>query len=46
MNRTPRYAVRLSSQAAKVLATLPEQGEQTPWDVLDAAAADPSGFPQ
>ncbi|MGW9068586.1 hypothetical protein ACWGQT_03960 [Streptomyces yangpuensis] len=40
------YAVRLSAPAAKVLDTLPEHAEDTVWDVLDAAAADPWGFPQ
>ncbi|MEU5314438.1 hypothetical protein [Streptomyces sp. NPDC021562] len=40
------YAVRLSPAAAKVLATLPEHAEQTVWDVLDAAAGNPWGFPQ
>ncbi|MEU7031383.1 hypothetical protein AB0A60_32405 [Streptomyces sp. NPDC046275] len=40
------YAVRLSPPAAKVLAALPEHAEQTAWDVLDAAAAGPWGFPQ
>lgn len=40
------YAVRLSPQAAKVLNTLPEHAEQTAWDVLDTAAADPWGFGQ
>ncbi|MFD4370252.1 hypothetical protein [Streptomyces sp. NPDC058486] len=46
MSGTPSYAVRLSAQAAKVLAALPEDAEQTAWDVLDAAAAAPWGFPQ
>ncbi|MGA5499433.1 hypothetical protein ACPCSP_34560 [Streptomyces cinereoruber] len=45
MNGQP-YAVRLSTAAAKTLAALPEYAEQTAWDVLDAAAADPWGFPQ
>ncbi|MFD8650816.1 MULTISPECIES: hypothetical protein [Streptomyces] len=40
------YAVRLSPPAAKVLAALPEHAEQMVWDVLDAAAGNPSGFPQ
>jgi hypothetical protein len=40
------YAVRFSSGAAKTLATLPEHAEDTVWDVLDAAAADPWGFRQ
>ncbi|MFC8349581.1 hypothetical protein [Streptomyces sp. NPDC057280] len=40
------YAVRLSAQAAKVLAALPERAEQMAWDVLDAAAGNPWGFPQ
>ncbi|MEU3401385.1 hypothetical protein [Streptomyces filamentosus] len=38
------YAVRVSSQAAKILDTLPDHVEDTVWDVLDAAAADPWGF--
>lgn len=41
-----RYAVRLSPTAAKVLDALPEHAEQMVWDVLDAAAANPWGFPQ
>ncbi|MDX3539602.1 hypothetical protein PV721_35810 [Streptomyces sp. MB09-01] len=40
------YAVRLSAPATKVLDTLPEHAEDTVWDVLDAAAADPWGFGQ
>lgn len=40
------YAVRFSTPAAKVLDTLPEHAEDTVWDVLDAAAADPWGFLQ
>ncbi|UDM05511.1 hypothetical protein [Streptomyces longhuiensis] len=40
------YAVRFSAPAAKVLDTLPEHAEDTVWDVLDAAAADPWGFRQ
>ncbi|MCT9011005.1 hypothetical protein [Streptomyces rhizosphaerihabitans] len=40
------YAVRLSPPAAKVLAALPEHAEQMIWDVLDAAAGNPWGFPQ
>ncbi|MET9932090.1 MULTISPECIES: hypothetical protein [unclassified Streptomyces] len=40
------YAVRFSAAAAKALAALPEHAEQTAWDVLDAAAGDPWGFPQ
>ncbi|MFF4450805.1 hypothetical protein [Streptomyces sp. NPDC001502] len=40
------YAVRLSTPAAKVLAELPEHAEETTWDLLDAAAADPWGFAQ
>ncbi|MFE7447074.1 hypothetical protein ACFU7X_42215 [Streptomyces chartreusis] len=40
------YAVRLSPPAAKVLAALPEHAEQMVWDVLDAAATNPWGFPQ
>ncbi|WP_103529061.1 hypothetical protein [Streptomyces sp. SM12] len=40
------YAVRISAPAAKVLDTLPEHAEDTAWDVLDAAAADPWGFRQ
>ncbi|QQM38054.1 hypothetical protein [Streptomyces liliifuscus] len=46
MSGQPPYAVRLSPQAAKVLAELPEHAEEMLWDVLDAAAADPWGFPQ
>ncbi|WP_406363834.1 hypothetical protein OID55_41550 (plasmid) [Streptomyces sp. NBC_00715] len=33
-------------QAAKVLDGLPEHAEQNLWDVLDAAAGNPWGFPQ
>ncbi|WP_433860327.1 hypothetical protein [Streptomyces kronopolitis] len=40
------YAVRLSAQAAKVLGVLPERAEQMVWDVLDAAAGAPWGYPQ
>ncbi|MFJ9968518.1 hypothetical protein [Streptomyces avermitilis] len=40
------YAVRLSPPAAKVLAALPEHAEQMVWDVLDAGAGNPWGFPQ
>ncbi|MFJ9343012.1 hypothetical protein ACIRP0_27500 [Streptomyces sp. NPDC101733] len=40
------YAVRFSAPAAKVLDTLPEHVEDTVWNVLDAAAADPWGFGQ
>lgn len=40
------YAVRLSAQAAKVLTALPEHAEQMAWDVLDAAAGAPWGYPQ
>jgi hypothetical protein len=40
------YAVRLSAQAAKVLAALPEELEQMAWDLLDAAAGAPWGYPQ
>ncbi|MFF0001540.1 hypothetical protein [Streptomyces avermitilis] len=40
------YAVRLSPPVAKVLAGLPEHAEQMVWDVLDAAAGNPWGFPQ
>ncbi|WP_329295457.1 hypothetical protein [Streptomyces sp. NBC_01455] len=40
------YAVRLSAQAAKVHDGLPEHAEQMLWDVLDAAAGNPWGFPQ
>ncbi|WP_371524990.1 hypothetical protein OG302_01710 [Streptomyces sp. NBC_01283] len=40
------YAVRFSPSAAKVLGILPEHVEDTVWDVLDAAAADPWGFGQ
>jgi hypothetical protein len=42
----PPYAVRLSPPAAKVLDALPEHAEQMVWDVLDAAATNPWGFPQ
>ncbi|MFJ2419941.1 hypothetical protein [Streptomyces brevispora] len=38
------YAVCFSAPAAKALTTLPEHAEDTVWDVLDAAAADPWGF--
>ncbi len=40
------YAVRFSAPAAKILDALPEHAEDTVWDVLDAAAADPWGFRQ
>ncbi|MEU6670072.1 hypothetical protein [Streptomyces sp. NPDC046727] len=40
------HAVRLSPPAAKVLTALPEDAEQMVWDLLDAAAGSPSGFPQ
>ncbi|MEV5783764.1 MULTISPECIES: hypothetical protein [Streptomyces] len=40
------YAVRFSAPAAKVLDALPEDVEDTVWDVLDAAAGDPWGFRQ
>lgn len=40
------YAVRFSAPAAKTLDTLPGHAEDTVWDVLDAAAADPWGFAQ
>ncbi|MEU2462381.1 hypothetical protein ABZ604_32975 [Streptomyces sp. NPDC012473] len=40
------YAVRISAQAAKVLTELPDHAEETVWDVLDAAAANPWGFKQ
>ncbi|MFJ8752617.1 hypothetical protein ACIREO_25260 [Streptomyces sp. NPDC102441] len=40
------YAIRLSAQAAKVLAELPEHAEETVWDVLEVAAAGPWGFDQ
>ncbi|WP_371586959.1 hypothetical protein [Streptomyces virginiae] len=38
------YAVRLSTPVSKVLDTLREHAEDIVRDVLDAAAADPSGF--
>ncbi|MFJ1845047.1 hypothetical protein [Streptomyces sp. NPDC088146] len=40
------YAVRFSAPAAKVLDTLPEHVEDTVWNIVDAAAADPWGFRQ
>ncbi|MFI9297584.1 hypothetical protein [Streptomyces gardneri] len=40
------YAVGFSAPAAKDLNSLPEHAEDTVWDVLDAAAADPWGFRQ
>ncbi|MEU4065105.1 hypothetical protein AB0F25_22265 [Streptomyces wedmorensis] len=46
MTGTPPYAVRLTPQAAKTLTALPESAEQTAWHLLDAAAAEPWGFPQ
>ncbi|MFD0196979.1 hypothetical protein ACWHAN_26085 [Streptomyces albidoflavus] len=46
MSEQQPYAVRLSAQAAKVLAALPEHAEETVWDVLDAAAGAPWGYPQ
>ncbi|MFJ9765667.1 hypothetical protein ACIRUY_17825 [Streptomyces erythrochromogenes] len=45
MNPQP-YAVRLSTPAAKVLTELPEHAEDTVWDLLDDAAADPWGYRQ
>ncbi|KOU75135.1 hypothetical protein ADK57_06645 [Streptomyces sp. MMG1533] len=36
----------MSPPAAKVLDALPEHAEQMVWDVLDAAAGNPWGFPQ
>lgn len=46
MSEQQPYAVRLSAQATKVLAALPEHAEETVWDVLDAAAGAPWGYPQ
>lgn len=46
MTGQPPYAVRLSPPAAKVLTALPEHAEEMVWDVLDAAAGNPWGFPQ
>lgn len=46
MSNSQPYAVRFSAAAAKVLDSLPEHAEDTVWDVLDAAAADPWGFRQ
>ncbi|WP_331731983.1 hypothetical protein [Streptomyces sp. NBC_00989] len=46
MTEPQPYAVRLSSQAAKVLDALPEYAEQMLWDVLDATADNPWDFPQ
>ncbi|WP_407835301.1 hypothetical protein ACE1OC_00930 [Streptomyces sp. DSM 116496] len=40
------YAIRFSGPAAKVLDGLPEDAENTVWDVLDAAVVDPWGFRQ
>ncbi|MFD7861449.1 hypothetical protein [Streptomyces sp. NPDC057682] len=40
------YAVRVSASAAKALEALPEHAEDTVWDLLAAAAADPWGFEQ
>ncbi|MFB6811183.1 MULTISPECIES: hypothetical protein [unclassified Streptomyces] len=40
------YAVRFSAPAAKVLDVLPEHVEDTVWELLDAASADPWGFRQ
>ncbi|MFC9595725.1 hypothetical protein ACFTUC_38760 [Streptomyces sp. NPDC056944] len=40
------YAVRISAPASMVLAGLPEHAEETVWDLLGAAAADPWGYPQ
>ncbi|MFZ3562699.1 hypothetical protein ACOKM5_42970 [Streptomyces sp. BH097] len=40
------YAVRVSAPAAKALDALPEHAEDTVWDILAAAAADPWGFRQ
>ena len=46
MSAQQPYAVRLSAQAAKVLTTLPAHAEETAWDILDAAAGAPWGYPQ
>ncbi|WP_406226646.1 hypothetical protein OH723_32050 (plasmid) [Streptomyces albidoflavus] len=46
MSEQQPYAVRLSAQAAKALAALPEHAEETVWDVLDAATGAPWGYPQ
>ncbi|CUW33359.1 hypothetical protein [Streptomyces reticuli] len=46
MSEQQHYAVRLSAQAAKVLAALPEHAEEMVWDVLDTAAGAPWGYPQ
>ncbi|MFF7127210.1 hypothetical protein [Streptomyces sp. NPDC008240] len=35
------YTIRLSPPAAKTLTALPEHAQQTGWDLLDAAAANP-----
>ncbi|MFD8147091.1 hypothetical protein [Streptomyces sp. NPDC059708] len=43
---TEPYAVRFSAPAAKVLDVLPERVEDTVWELLDAASADPWGFGQ
>lgn len=40
------YAVRISAAAAKALDVLPDHAEDTAWDILTAAAADPWGFQQ
>ncbi|MFF3932923.1 hypothetical protein [Streptomyces hirsutus] len=40
------HAVRLMPSVAKVLDALPEHAEHMVWDVLDAAAENPWGFPQ
>ncbi|MFF9771883.1 hypothetical protein ACF1GT_35830 [Streptomyces sp. NPDC014636] len=40
------WAVRLSPQAAKTLAALPEHAKETVRDVLDIAVRSPWGWPQ
>ncbi|MFF3463479.1 hypothetical protein ACWCQN_31220 [Streptomyces sp. NPDC001984] len=46
MTGTPPWAVRLSPQAAKVLAELPEHAVEMVRDVLNIATRTPWGWPQ
>lgn len=46
MTEEQSWAVRLSPQAAKTLAELPEPARETVRDVLDIAVRSPWGWPQ
>ncbi|MEV7512655.1 hypothetical protein AB0O57_32325 [Streptomyces sp. NPDC091201] len=46
MTEEQRWAVRLSPQAAKTIAELPEPARETVRDVLDIAVRSPWGWPQ